>query len=250
METLVRALVLSDLHANAEALRVVLAHVRRKKFDTVVCLGDFVGYGAQPNQVLDTMRSIRAKKLYIRGNHDRVANGLDEGGSFNPAARQAAVWTRSHLSAPNRRFLAGLIVGPVAHDGCLLCHGSPVNEDEYVFTEWHAAQIFIESDAPVVLYGHTHLPVIFSLDRQGRVDGELVRGGATYRLDPEKRYLINPGSVGQPRDRNPESSFAIFDSGRRTVQFFRVGYDYTKTQTAILKAGLPRVLADRLAFGT
>ena len=245
-----RALVVSDLHANAEALRVVMTHVRRKKFDTVVCLGDFVGYGAQPNQVLDTMRKIRAKKLYLRGNHDRVATGLDEGGGFNPAAREAAVWTREHLSAPNRRFLAGLTIGPVKHDGFLLCHGSPVHEDEYVFTEWHAAQIFLESEAPVILYGHTHLPVIFSLDRSGVVDGELVRGPSTFRLDPARRYLINPGSVGQPRDRNPACSFALVDSNRRTVQFFRVPYDYTRTQLAILKAGLPRSLADRLAFGT
>jgi len=246
----VRALVVSDLHSNAEALRVVMSHVQRKKFDSVVCLGDFVGYGAQPNQVLDTMRKIRAKKFYIRGNHDRVATGLDEGGGFNPAAREAAMWTRSHLSAPNRRFLAGLTIGPVKHDGFVLCHGSPVHEDEYVFTEWHAAQIFAENDAPIVLYGHTHLPVIFSVDRSGRVEGELIREAATFRLDPSRRYLINPGSVGQPRDRNPASSFAIFDSGRLTVQFFRVDYDYTKTQMAILRAGLPRALADRLAFGT
>lgn len=245
-----RALVVSDLHSNAEALRMVMTHVRRKKFDTVICLGDFVGYGAQPNQVLDTMRKIRATKFYIRGNHDRVATGMDEGGGFNPAAREAAVWTRDHLSAPNRRFLAGLTIGPVSRNGFVLCHGSPVHEDEYVFTEWHAAQIFTETETPVVLYGHTHLPVIFSADNRGRVEGELVRGPATYRLDPTRRYLINPGSVGQPRDRNPAASFAIFDSVRRTVQFFRVDYDFTKTQSAILKAGLPRALADRLAFGT
>ena len=244
-----RALLVSDLHSNSEALRAVLARVRRKKFDSVICLGDFVGYGAQPNQVLDTMRNVHAKKFYIRGNHDRVAMGLDEGGGFNPAAREAAVWTRAHLSAPNRRFLAGLTVGPVAYDGFLLCHGSPFHEDEYVFTEWHATQIFAESNAPVVLYGHTHLPVIFSIDAQGAVEGELVRGAATFRLDPSRRYLINPGSVGQPRDRNPDSSFAIFDSARRTVQFFRVPYDYTKTQAAILKAGLPQALAERLAYG-
>ena len=245
-----RALVVSDLHSNAEALRVVMSRVQRKRFDSVICLGDFVGYGAQPNQVLDTMRTIRAKKLYIRGNHDRVAAGLEEGGGFNPPAREAAIWTRTHLSTPNRNFLASLTVGPVQHDEVLLCHGSPFHEDEYVFTEWHAAQIFLESDAPVILYGHTHLPVIFSMDSDGLVEGLLVRGAATFKLDPKKRYLVNPGSVGQPRDRNPESSFAIFDSDRRAVQFFRVGYDYTKTQTAIRKAGLPAALADRLAYGT
>lgn len=228
-----------------------MTRVRRKKFEEIVCLGDFVGYGAQPNQVLDTMRTIRGTKLYIRGNHDRVAAGVEDGEGFNPAAREAALWTRTRLSAPNRHFLEKLTVGPAAYNGVMLCHGSPYDEDEYVFTEHHAAQILAEYNSPVILYGHTHLPVIFSVDdATGQVSGTLVRGEASYRLDPSRRYLINPGSVGQPRDRNPESSFAIFDSRRRTVQFFRVPYDYTKTQTAIIKAGLPRILADRLAFGT
>lgn len=244
-----RALVVSDLHSNAEALRAVMSRVRRKKFDQTICLGDFVGYGAQPNQVLDTMRTIRGAKTYIRGNHDRVAAGHEPVG-FNPAAREAAVWTRSHLSARNRRFLEQLKVGPVRHDGVMLCHGSPHDEDEYVFTEYHAAQILAQYDAPIILYGHTHLPVVFWIDERRRVSGTLVRGEATFRLASSQRYLINPGSVGQPRDRNPEASFAIFDSGRMTVQFFRVPYDYMKTQTAILKAGLPQANADRLAFGT
>lgn len=245
-----RALVVSDLHANAEALRTVLSHVRRKKFDQVVCLGDFVGYGAQPNQVLDLMRTMRKPKLYIRGNHDRVAAGVEEGMEFNQAARDAAIWTRDHLSAPNRRFLQELPLGPIRRDGIMLCHGSPHNEDEYVFTEMHAARIFFETDARIVLFGHTHLPAIFWIDPQDRVFGYAVAGDITIRLDPANRYLINPGSVGQPRDRNPESSFAIVDSKKRTVQFFRVGYDVAKTQSAILKAGLPSILAYRLTFGT
>ena len=245
-----RALVVSDLHSNAEALRAVMSHVRRKKFEQVVCLGDFVGYGAEPNQVLDTMRAVRGAKLYVRGNHDRVAAGVEDGAGFNPAAKEAALWTRSHLSAPNRGFLQKLTVGPVRHDGVMLCHGSPYHEDEYVFTEHHAAQILIHHDSPVILYGHTHLPVIFSVDQDRNVGGLLVRGEATFKLDPSQRYLINPGSVGQPRDRNPEASFAIFDSGRMTVQFFRVPYDYTKTQRSIIKAGLPMMNAERLAYGT
>ncbi|HEX6178471.1 MAG TPA: metallophosphoesterase family protein, partial [Thermoanaerobaculia bacterium] len=95
-----RALVVSDLHSNAEALRSVLQHVRRKKFDTVICLGDFVGYGAQPNQVLDVMRTMKARKIYIRGNHDRVVAGLDDASGFNQAAKAAALWTRDRLSKP------------------------------------------------------------------------------------------------------------------------------------------------------
>ncbi len=245
-----RALVVSDLHSNAEAMRAVRSRIRRKKFDTIVCLGDFVGYGAEPNQVLDAMRLMRGSKLYLRGNHDRVAAGLDEALGFNPAAKEAALWTRDHLSGPNRHFLEKLAVGPLRQDDVMLCHGSPFHEDEYVFTEHHAAQIFAQYDATFILYGHTHLPVVFSADVRQNVHGVLIRGEATIRLEPGHRYLINPGSVGQPRDRNPQSSFAIFDSGRKTVQFFRVPYDYTKTQRSILKAGLPAILAERLQYGT
>lgn len=245
-----RALIVSDLHSNAEALRGVMSRVRRKKIDEIVCLGDFVGYGAEPNQVLDVMRNMHGKKLYIRGNHDRVAAGLDEAESFNPPAREAALWTRGRLSGPNRHFLRGLPQGPLSHEGVMLCHGSPYDEDEYVFTEHHAAQILALFDAPVILYGHTHLPVVFSIDAQRQVGGVAIRDEETYRMNRESRYLINPGSVGQPRDRNPAASFAIFDSKRFTVQFFRVAYDIAKTQNAIVKAGLPKILADRLTYGT
>lgn len=245
-----RALVVSDLHSNSEALRAVMNRVRRKKFDRIVCLGDFVGYGAQPNQVLDVMRTFRARKAYLRGNHDRVASGIDDGHGFNHAAKYAALWTREHLSVPNLRFLEGLQQGPVRLENVLLCHGSPHDEDEYVFNEMHAEQIFASHDAPVILYGHTHLPVVFSCDPEGIVEGVLIRGEQTIRLDPKLRYLINPGSVGQPRDRNPQAAFAIFDAAKMTVQFLRVAYDVEKTQASILKAGLPRILADRLKYGT
>lgn len=245
-----RALVVSDLHSNAEALKAVMTRVRRKKFDAVICLGDFVGYGAQPNQVLDTMRTMKASKLYIRGNHDRVAAGHQEAEDFNHAAKAAVLWTRDHLSPINRRFLKQLPLGPLRRNGVLLCHGAPHNEDEYIFHDEHARVVFEESDAPVTLYGHTHLPVIFALDSRGWVHGGSVRGEGTFRLDPNLRYLINPGSVGQPRDRNPASSFCIFDSKKMTVQFFRVEYDVAKTQTSILKAGLPPILAHRLSHGT
>ena len=245
-----RAVVVSDLHANAEALRAVFSRVRRKKFDCIACLGDFVGYGAEPNQVLDAMRTFKSAKAYIRGNHDRYVAAFEEGNGFNAAAKAAAEWTRDHLSVPNRRFLEKLPLGPMQRGGFVLCHGSPYDEDEYVFNEAHAAQIFEAFDAPIILYGHTHLPVIFSIDARGRVRGASVRGDAIVKLDRSRRYLINPGSVGQPRDRNPRASFAIVDSERMTAQFLRVPYDIAKTQTAIVRAGLPIILANRLKWGT
>jgi diadenosine tetraphosphatase ApaH/serine/threonine PP2A family protein phosphatase len=216
----------------------------------VISLGDFVGYGAEPNQVLDLMRTLRATKHYIRGNHDRVASGIDDGSSFNHAARSAALWTRDHLSAVNQRFVLDLTVGPLQHEDLMLCHGSPYDEDEYLFTEHHAALVFKLFASRVIFYGHTHLPVFFSVDERGRIDGEWIRGDAALHLDPARRYLINPGSVGQPRDRNPRASFAFYDSGRRRVKFYRVDYDVSATQRSILSAGLPKILAERLAVGT
>ena len=246
-----RALVVSDLHANADALRSVFSRVRRKKFDTVICLGDFVGYGAQPNQVLDTMRTLRTRKVFIRGNHDRVCSGITGADGFNHAAKSSALWTREHLSAPNRRFLRELPVGPVIHRNVMLCHGSPYDEDEYVFNLHHATQVLgLYASAPIILFGHTHLPAVFSTDIEGNVDGFAVRHDATVRLDPKKRYLINPGSVGQPRDRNPDAACVILDTDKPSVQFFRVPYDVGKTQESIRKVGLPDILAARLEYGT
>lgn len=245
-----RALVLSDLHANEEALRAVLSRVRRKKFDTIFCLGDFVGYGAHPNQVVDRMRRLKGRKVFIRGNHDRVASGLDDASGFNAAAKASAVWTQKHLSPSVRRYLRDLTVGPVMHQDVMLCHGSPYDEDDYVFNVHHAAQVLALYKANIILYGHTHLPAVFSIDDEMNVNGFAVPEDATVRLDPSLRYLINPGSVGQPRDRNPDAAFMILDTDRHTVQFFRVEYDLEKTQRSILGAGLPEILAARLTYGT
>ena len=245
-----RALVVSDLHANAEALRAVLKRVRRKKYDTVFCLGDFVGYGAQPNHILETMRGLRGRKVFIRGNHDRVASGLDDAEGFNHAAKASALWTRERLSPPNRRYLADLTAGPLLYQDVLLCHGSPYDEDEYIFNVHHAAQILALYNPPFILFGHTHLPVIFSIDSEGNVSGAAIRDEVTIRLQPHLRYLINPGSVGQPRDRNPSAACVLLDTDRRTVQFLRVPYDVKKTQGTIRQAGLPEILAARLSHGT
>ena len=246
-----RALVVSDLHANSVALTAVLKRVRRKKFDTVLCLGDFVGYGAHPNQILDTMRGLRGRKVFIRGNHDRVASGLDNADGFNQAAKASALWTREHLRPANRRFLEGLTLGPLLYRDVLLCHGSPYDEDEYIFNVHHAAQILgLYTAAPFILFGHTHLPVIFSIDGERNVHGAAIRDERTVRLEPGLRYLINPGSVGQPRDRNPAAACVILDTERLTAQFLRVPYDVAKAQGDIRAAGLPDVLAARLAFGT
>jgi predicted phosphodiesterase len=245
-----KTLVISDLHSNAQAFEAVLKKVRRKRIDQVFCLGDVVGYGAQPNQVLDHLRRLRYQKFYIRGNHDRVAAGIDEGPGFNHVALTAALWTRERLSATNRNFLRNLVQGPVwVDDETLIAHGSPVDEDQYLFNGRDAFVSFQLYPARLIFFGHTHLPSIFRLLPDGRVESKVYRSEATVRLDPGSRYMINPGSVGQPRDRNPDAACALLDRRRQVVQFIRVAYHIAGAQEAIRKAGLPGVLADRLAFG-
>ncbi|HYK41092.1 MAG TPA: metallophosphoesterase family protein [Thermoanaerobaculia bacterium] len=245
-----RYLILSDIHSNDEALAAVLARVRRKHFDRVVILGDFVGYGSNPNQVLDRIRRIRREKVSIRGNHDKVVCGLDAGEQFNPIALAAARWTTEKLTPRNRRFLESLPVGPLeVEEAFAICHGSPRDEDAYIFSDRDAWMNFREFGFAVCFFGHSHIPSIFTLEPHG-IQVDVVKGDRVrMRLDAERRYLINPGSIGQPRDRNPAAAYAIFDSGERTVFFDRVPYDVEKTREKIHRAGLPGMLGDRLLVG-
>jgi predicted phosphodiesterase len=243
----VRVLLVSDIHSNLPALRAVFRAVQRKSIPVTVCLGDIVGYGAQPNQVLDLLRRRKGEKIFIRGNHDRVASGADDATGFNQTAREAALWTRTRLTPANRSFLLGMTLGPVAYRDFLLCHGAPGDEDEYIFTDSAARAAFAETEERIVLFGHTHLPSVFRLSPGGQIDGEIVTGEATIDFQEGSRYLLNPGSVGQPRDRDPRASFAILDEKR--ISFRRVPYPVADAGRAIRAAGLPSILADRLVGG-
>lgn len=245
-----RYLILSDIHSNDEALGAVLARVRRKKYDKVLILGDFVGYGANPNKVIDRIKKIRREKVMIRGNHDKVVVGLESGDLFNSVALAAIRWTEGRLTAPNRKFLASLPLGPSIVDGDFaICHGSPRDEDAYIFSDFDAYLNFREGDWSVCFFGHSHIPSVFTLDKNA-IRVEVVRGDRSKLvLDPGRRYLINPGSIGQPRDRNPHAAYAIFDSDERVVFFDRVAYDVRRAREKILKAGLPAMLGDRLPLG-
>jgi len=244
-----RYLILSDLHSNSEALSAVLSHVRRRRYDRVVVLGDFVGYGADPNDVIDRVCRLRPEKILVRGNHDRVAAGLDVGGQFNPVALSAARWTAETLTPDNRRFLAALPVGPIEVDErFVICHGSPLDEDAYIFSDSDAAWNFRSLGLDVCFFGHSHIPSVFTLEPDGiRVD--VVRGHERWKIEPGRRYLINPGSVGQPRDRNTAAAFAFYDAARGWVEFERVPYDVSSAREKILRAGLPAALGDRLLVG-
>ncbi len=243
-----RYLILSDIHGNREALSAVLAHVRRKRWDKALLLGDVVGYGANPNQAIEAVRELRPL-LAIRGNHDKVCAGVENGALFNRVALQAAMWTRQRLTPKNLRWLQELPEGPLPVDGFAIAHGTPIDEDAYIFGEIEALNVFRRTSFPLCFFGHSHFPVIFALTPDA-IQTHLTEAPAfRFRLEEGVRYLVNPGSIGQPRDGIPLASFAIFDSETRTVTIYRVPYPVHRAQLKILEAGLPRPLADRLAVG-
>lgn len=242
-------LILSDIHGNIDALNSALIEVNSIKFDKYVVLGDLVSYGASPNEVVKRIIGLNPV-IAIRGNHDKVAVGISDGRDFNYAARDAALWTRRKLLPENREYVSNLTKGPVEVDGLFeIVHGSPWDEEFYIFSHRHALNAFQHSDKKLIFFGHTHIPVIWSLG-DDILEGEAVTNDQyEYSLEEGKRYLINPGSVGQPRDGNPKSSLAIFDSDEMKIQFLRIEYNIQNAQSKILQAGLDEYLADRLASG-
>jgi diadenosine tetraphosphatase ApaH/serine/threonine PP2A family protein phosphatase len=242
-----RYLILSDIHANLEALESTLSAAG--DWDAALVLGDLVGYGADPNAVIERVRALPNATI-IRGNHDKVGAGVETVESFNHLARHAISWTSTTLTPEYRAWLADMPAGPAFIDDVVeICHGSPFDEDAYIFDELDARRAVIASQRSVCLYGHTHVPAIF------KYDGELSSGGqprgAKHRLtlDPKAKYLINCGAVGQPRDGDPRAAFGLFDTETRTITIMRVAYDVGTAQAKIIAAGLPEVLAQRLAIG-
>ncbi|MFQ5700857.1 MAG: metallophosphoesterase family protein [Acidobacteriota bacterium] len=243
-----RYLVLSDLHANLEATRAVLDDARRLGFDETVILGDLVGYGAEPNEVIELVRRLEPMHA-VRGNHDKAASGITNAETFHDVAREAVMWTRERLTGENRRFLHGLTEGPADLGKFWIAHGSPLDEEEYILQAADAHETFSQLDLALAFFGHTHFTSVFRLEG-GAVSMALVRGDdELVRLDRKCRYLVNPGSIGQPRDCNPKASYAILDTRRETIRVRRVAYDIAGAQAKIRKAGLPPVLAYRLAQG-
>ena len=244
-----RYLILSDIHANSEALAAVLGQVRRKRWDKAVVLGDVVGYGANPNQAIEAIRELKPL-IAIRGNHDKVCSGVENGEMFNRVALAAAMWTRRKLTRSNLRWLESLPEGPAIVDGAFaIAHGTPIDEDAYIFGEIEALNVFRQTTFPLCFFGHSHFPVIFGLSPDSITTILTIAPSFRFKLKRGVRYLINPGSIGQPRDGNPLASFALYDSDSHVVTIHRIAYRVEETQGKILKAGLPRPLADRLALG-
>jgi predicted phosphodiesterase len=244
----VRYLVLSDIHSNWEALQAVL-EASQGLYDQVICLGDLVGYGADPNAVVAWVRA--NVPVVIRGNHDKACSGLESLEWFNEIARAAAMWTLNQLNEENLHYLQRLPKGPVDVAGMTLVHGSILDEDEYVVSPREAAQIFPYLDGHLTLFGHTHIQGGFiQFQDKLQVVRPMPNKGPQYlELQPEEKYLLNPGSVGQPRDGDSRSGFVLYDPDERLIIFYRIEYDIETAQEKIRAAGLPEHLANRLAAG-
>ena len=237
-----RILVLSDLHANATALDAAL-HAAKERWDRVVCLGDVVGYGPDPNEVTTKIRELGA--VTIRGNHDKAVTDLMPTDDFNPVAKAAVDWTRSQISADNLKWLAALPSGPLETEGLVLVHGAFQDEDEYVFTPAQALEGLLDSTATVTFFGHTHHQGGFSYTADSNnlemlnLHPRPSEKFAALRMDARSRYLLNPGSIGQPRDADPRAGFAIADLQQGIVQFWRIAYDINQVQSRMRSARLP-----------
>jgi predicted phosphodiesterase len=245
-----RFLVLSDIHANATALETSLAAVEGR-WERILCLGDVVDYGPDPNEVTEQMKAL--DPFIIRGNHDKVVAGLAALDDFNPVAQIAARWTRDQLKPENSAYIAQLPPGPAHTDSLTMVHGSYHDEDEYVFAPLQAMGSLLESPSAVTLFGHTHYQGGFSYlaGHIGVIHLTPAPGPkfAALRLESGTRYLLNPGSIGQPRDGDPRSAFAIADLDHQVIEFWRVPYDISAVQQRMQRAGLPDPLIERLATG-
>jgi len=244
-----RYAILSDIHANLEALHAALDATESLGVDRVFSLGDLVGYNADPNECV---RLIREREIpTLMGNHDAVACGVSDAVDFNPTARAAAIWTRDVLTPEHRDFLLAQPEQRSLDGRIRLVHGSLLHRDHYLLSRFDILENVhrMRAETPgihILFFGHTHNQVAFSCDEEGNVS-EVSSPRFTVRDD--RVYLVNPGSVGQPRDQDPRSSFLLLDEEERSVEFVRFSYDVQACANKILAQGLPRELADRLFHG-
>ncbi len=253
-----RFAIISDLHANLGAVGAVLARADSLGVDEIVCLGDVVGYNANPNEVVAELRRRRIR--CVQGNHDAMAASDEPPAEFSVLARGAILWTRTVLTPEHRAFLAALPWQQPIGARAVGVHGAPSHRDRYILSVSDAAEEFPVMAAEfagteVVFFGHTHLPVVFR-EAAGRVSvvwssrsAGPTGGTATVALAPGGRHLVNPGGVGQPRDGMPAAPFAVYDEAAATVRFERVAYDVEACAAAVRAARLDRRLADRLFHG-
>jgi diadenosine tetraphosphatase ApaH/serine/threonine PP2A family protein phosphatase len=235
---------ISDVHANLEALEAVLKVVDERGADRILCLGDAVGYGGSPNECLNLIR--KRCQLVLLGNHDSASSGGPEISRFNPNAKAAALWTSKVLTPQNRDYLRALTLSQ-RREPYLFVHASPAapRDWEYIFDRFDAEPQFQFFTEHACFIGHTHQPAIFERSTSGAVS----LPPTSLRLDPKCRYIVNVGSVGQPRDRDPRACFVILTEPEGSIEFVRVPYDIEASQEKIRAANLPPVLAARLSAG-
>ena len=236
---------ISDIHGNLEALSVVIKELEKRNVDAVLCLGDIIGYGPDPEECVNLVK--RHANVILAGNHDYAALGLLDIRYFNPHARRAIEWTASQISEATRKFLKERPLMRV-YDDFTIVHATPAEPEKwnYILSLEDAAENFDHFQNQVCFIGHSHVPVIIARDEQGKIS---VRKGNEIELQDKEKYIINIGSVGQPRDLDPRAAFAIFDAERKHYELVRVPYDVKTTQQKILQQGLPFFLAERLEKG-
>ncbi len=238
-----RYAVIADIHGNLEALQVVLADIKEQKCTHVVCLGDVVGYGANPKECLDIIRGMNIP--VVKGNHDEYIGVDVNPDGFNEAAAAAVTWSRAQLTEDDRKWLRELkYFRLVANFSIVHATLDAPQRWGYVFEKLEAAASFTYQNTQVCFFGHTHVPVAFIRDTG-------VRGGtySKFRVEAGKKYFVNVGSVGQPRDGNPKSAYVIYDLVQQTIELRRLDYPIAEAQRKIRAAGLPERLAERLASG-
>jgi diadenosine tetraphosphatase ApaH/serine/threonine PP2A family protein phosphatase len=238
-----RYAIISDIHSNLEALNRVLEEIDKLHVNKTLCLGDIVGYGANPNECIEIIKERNVESII--GNHDIVACGKKEPYNFNPVARAAALWTRKELTPENGEFLYNL-PHMKSVDDFLIVHGAISDPDLYIFSSYEAGDEFeLMKKHKVCFFGHTHVRTYYILTNDiGQLfDYEL-------NIEPNNKYLINPGSVGQPRDGDPRASFLIYDGEDSFIKFIRLEYDINTAKRKIIEAGLDKRLAERLSYGT
>ncbi len=235
--------IIADIHGNLEALQVVLEDIRAQNVTHIVCLGDIVGYNANPKECLQIIRDMNIP--CVKGNHDDLCSTNNELEGFNPHAADAVHWTRDQLNDEEKQWLRDLKYTRMAANFTMV-HATLDAPDrwQYVFDKLAAAASFPYQLTQMCFFGHTHVPVAFMRDT-------VVRGGtySKFKVDPAKKYFINVGAVGQPRDNNPKSAYVIYDMDAATIELRRLEYDIAAAQAKILAAGLPERLAERLAYG-
>ena len=238
--------IVSDIHSNLDALQRVLAELDEAGIDRLICLGDVVGYGPNPNECCELLR--RRECIAIIGNHDEAAATEVGTEQFNNLAAQAIDWTRSELTHSNRAYLSDL---PREHvfDDFAIVHGSPAAEFDYILSLADARRAFDHARKSLTFVGHSHIAEVYVLDGDGRAYHRRLPRGGRIEIAPDLKYIVNPGSVGQPRDRNPQAAFGLYDGERKVVEVRRIDYDVPSVQKRMEAVRLPHPLSARLEVG-